>query len=90
MRIYEKTISSLRKEFDDHRTRILNLLGTLEKTEVIRINSECAACVRGLSQYEECLKETYADLEALCRYLDIFASTVAIREEDHHEERPAH
>lgn len=81
MRIYENTIAKLRKEFDDHRDHILALLGTLQKEETVRINPDCTACVRGLTQYEECMEATYADLETLCRHLDTFASMVAIREE---------
>ena len=80
MRIYENTIAKLRKEFDDHRDHILALLGTLQKEETVRINPDCVACVRGLTQYEECMKATYADLETLCRHLDTFASMVAVRE----------
>ena len=48
MRIYENTIAKLRKEFDDHRAHVLNLLGTLEKEETVRINPDCSGCVRAL------------------------------------------
>ena len=85
MRIYENTIAKLRKEFDDHRDHILALLGALQKEETVRINPDCVACVRGLTQYEECMEATYADLETLCRHLDTFASMVATREEDRQE-----
>lgn len=85
MRIYENTIAKLRKEFDDHRDHILALLGALQKEETVRINPDCVACVRGLTQYEECMRATYADLETLCRHLDTFASMVAIREEGREE-----
>ena len=81
MRIYENTIAKLRREFDDHRDHILALLGALQKEETVRINPDCVACVRGLTQYEECMEATYADLETLCKYLDTFASMVAIRED---------
>lgn len=85
MRIYENTIKDLRKEFDNHRDRVLNLLGVLEKEETVRINPDCATCVRGLTQYEECMRDTYAELETLCRHLDTFASMVATREEGREE-----
>lgn len=81
MRIYENTIAKLRKEFDDHRAHVLNLLGTLEKEETVRINPDCSGCVRALHLYEEGIKEAFGELENLCRYLDTFASMVATREE---------
>ena len=85
MRIYEKTIKGLRDEFDDHRAHALNLLAILQKEETVRINPDCTACVRGLTQYEECMRDTYAELETLCRHLDTFASMVATREEGREE-----